>query len=58
MQNCGITDWGCSAVHKLLETNKEIVVFDLRKNDIVDMTAIASMISILGSHMTGDDMTE
>ena len=58
MQNCGITDWGCTVVQKLLETNKEIVVFDIRKNDIVNMTAIASIISILGTHTTGSDITE
>ncbi|KAF6202463.1 hypothetical protein GE061_004864 [Apolygus lucorum] len=55
MQNCGITDRGCSVVLKLLETNKEIVVFDIRKNDIINMTANASIISILGSHTKETD---
>lgn len=55
MQNCGITDWGCTLIQKLLNIDTEIVIFDVRKNPINDINMIANIVQTLAINSTEDD---
>lgn len=45
-------------VTKLLETNKDVVVFDLRKNNVVDIMAIPSIMNQLNDNKKLNDGAE
>ncbi|XP_014240277.1 centrosomal protein of 78 kDa-like isoform X2 [Cimex lectularius] len=55
MQNCGITDWGCNLIQQLLCVDNEIVVFDVRRNPITDITIIANIVQTLAINSNDED---
>lgn len=40
LQQCGLTNEGAEALLKALETNKTLVVLDIRKNLLIGMSVI------------------
>ncbi|XP_014251160.1 protein Cep78 homolog isoform X2 [Cimex lectularius] len=55
MQNCGITDRGCTLIQKLLEIDSEIVIFDVRRNPIIDTSIIANIVETLALNSSEED---
>ncbi|XP_073975179.1 centrosomal protein of 78 kDa-like isoform X3 [Rhodnius prolixus] len=58
MQNCGITDLGCTAIINLISMNNKIVVFDIRKNPIQDQNKVTEIFHLLFSHSSPCERAE